>query len=247
MTIRRRLTNGRTCFRVSPARAVFLVAVASSAAAGQELKISERPTDADGVVALYEGSAPGSEGWAWKEQLSLPPWGGRGGRLVRNVVQPTLTIFQPPNKARAARTAVIVAPGGGFRWLSIDSEGYDVARALAARGVTAVVLKYRLNHTADDEEAFKREAIAFIRGIVDAARDPGGAPPRARPALDVNPASNPGIARLDHGPLARGILGVARIARVSITPIAVRAGGRSARVSSYSVRGAGWMLKMIRR
>jgi len=43
---------------------------------------------------------------------------------VRNVVQPTLTVFQPPNKAGTTRTAVIVAPGGGFRLLSIDSEGY---------------------------------------------------------------------------------------------------------------------------
>ena len=133
--------------------AVLLAAARPGNAEERELKVSERPPDAESVVALYEGTAPGSEAWAWKEQLSLPPWGARGGRLVRNIVQPTLVVFPPPNKARASRTPVIVAPGGGFQWLSIDSEGYDVARALAARGVTALVLKYRLQHTPDDEEA----------------------------------------------------------------------------------------------
>lgn len=122
--------------------ALLLVALAVAAPlAAQEIETSERPMDADKVIALYPGSAPGSENWAWKEQVSNPPWRGRGGRLVRNVVRPTLTLFRPPNNARSTRTAVIVAPGGGFQWLSIDSEGYDVARSLAARGVTALVLK----------------------------------------------------------------------------------------------------------
>jgi acetyl esterase/lipase len=111
---------------------------------------------------------------------------------VRNVVQPTLTIFNPPNSKRATHTAVIIAPGGGFRWLSIDSEGYDVARRLAAKGVTAIVLKYRLQHTADDEQKFREESLAFLRGIAQGGPRPASAP--STPRLELSPDKNPGIA-----------------------------------------------------
>jgi acetyl esterase/lipase len=47
-------------------------------------------------------------------------------------------------------TAVVICPGGGFMALSITSEGTDVAKYLAAKGVTALVLKYRLAHTGED-------------------------------------------------------------------------------------------------
>ncbi|MGA2135798.1 MAG: hypothetical protein ABSH50_26200 [Bryobacteraceae bacterium] len=67
----------------------------------QDIETPDRPIDADKVMALYPGVAPGSETWAWKEQVSNPPWGGRGGRLVRNVVRPTLTLFRPPSSIEA--------------------------------------------------------------------------------------------------------------------------------------------------
>ena len=55
---------------------------------------------------------------------------------------PTLTAYLPA--VNVTRTAVIVAPGGGYQHLSMENEGSDVARWLAARGVAAFVLKYRL-------------------------------------------------------------------------------------------------------
>lgn len=142
----------------------------------------EKPPDADAVIPIYPGAAPGSETWTWSEQTSQPQWVGRGGRLVRNVTTPTLIEFKPPNAARTTRTAVIVAPGGGFRWLSIDTEGYDVARALAARGVTAFVLKYRLQHMPEDESRFQSDAHALLNSISSMSKlTPGVAPsiPRA--------------------------------------------------------------------
>jgi acetyl esterase/lipase len=45
---------------------------------------------------------------------------------------------------------MVICPGGGFMALSINSEGNDVAKYVAARGVTAFVLKYRLAHTGED-------------------------------------------------------------------------------------------------
>ena len=47
---------------------------------------------------------------------------------------------------------MVICPGGGFMALSINSEGNDVAKYLAAKGVTAFVLKYRLAHTGDDAQ-----------------------------------------------------------------------------------------------
>ena len=98
------------------------------------------------AIALYPGVAPGSEAATQTEQWeSLPK-----DRVVRNVTHPTLTPILPA-KGKATGTAVIVAPGGGFIVLSMDSEGYQVAHWLADHGIAAFVLKYRLNPTPASE------------------------------------------------------------------------------------------------
>jgi acetyl esterase/lipase len=78
-----------------------------------------------------------------------------GSRFARNVTVATITPFLP-DPAKASGAAVVVAPGGGFRTLSMENEGWNVARALAARGVAAFVLKYRLNQTPADMPGFER-------------------------------------------------------------------------------------------
>jgi len=114
----------------------------------------------DKVVRLYAGPAPGSEAWQHAEQESRTNlW---RTRVVFNVVNPTLTVFQPePDKANG--TAVIICPGGAFFGLSIDSEGFEVARWLNGRGVTCFVLKYRLVPCKTDDPT--RELTA--RGNLD--------------------------------------------------------------------------------
>ncbi|MEK7833599.1 MAG: alpha/beta hydrolase [Acidobacteriota bacterium] len=103
--------------------------------------------EAQKVIRLYPGAAPGSEHWKHQEKEYFSPiW---NTQVVTNVVNPTLTVFQP-EPAKANGTAVIICPGGGFHALSINSEGVDVAKWLAARGVTAFVLKYRLVPTGED-------------------------------------------------------------------------------------------------
>ena len=78
-------------------------------------------------------------------------------KVVRNVMKPSLTAYLPAPEL-ATGSAVIVCPGGAFHFLSIDMEGTDVATWLAARGVAAFVLKYRLVPTTDNfaNEAFER-------------------------------------------------------------------------------------------
>ena len=101
-----------------------------------------------GAVALGTGPLPGATApETWHRQY--------GSAFARNVTVATLTPFLP-DPAGATGAAVIVAPGGGFRTLSMENEGWDVARALAARGVAAFVLKYRLNPTPGDMPAFER-------------------------------------------------------------------------------------------
>src|SRR5689334_1935294 len=102
---------------------------------------------AQNVIPLYEGTPPGSEpaNYPEKEYFSKL-W---NTEVVANVTKPTLTVFKPaPGTANG--TAIVIAPGGGFMALSINSEGIDVAKYLAAKGVTAFVLKYRLAHTGED-------------------------------------------------------------------------------------------------
>lgn len=93
------------------------------------------------VIRLYEGKAPGSESWTWNEAENTTNLFNT--RVIYNVTTPTLTAYLP-NPNLATGTAVVIAPGGAFHTLSIDSEGIDVAKWLTAKGVVAFVLKYRV-------------------------------------------------------------------------------------------------------
>ena len=92
-----------------------------------------------------------------------------GGRSVRNVTEPTLTPFLP-DPAKATGAAVIVAPGGGFYSLSIDDEGYHVARWLADHGVAAFVLKYRPDPTPRDVTGYTAAVIKRVTAIAKGGR-----------------------------------------------------------------------------
>jgi acetyl esterase/lipase len=100
------------------------------------------------VIRLYEGKAPGSETWTWTEKESTRNMFNT--RVIYNVADPTLTAFLPAPEI-ATGTAVIIAPGGAFHTLSIDSEGNEVAKWLNSIGVTAFVLKYRLVESKTDD------------------------------------------------------------------------------------------------
>lgn len=69
--------------------------------------------------------------------------------VVTNVSIPTLTLYKPESHLDNG-TCVIVAPGGSLFALSIESEGNQVAKWLNKKGITALVLKYRLVPTGSD-------------------------------------------------------------------------------------------------
>lgn len=98
-----------------------------------------------------------------------------GSQFARNVTVATITPFLPdPASASTSGAAVVVAPGGGFRTLSMENEGWNVARALANRGVAAFVLKYRLNQTPADMAGFERSMTEMFSNT-------GRRPPRPDP------------------------------------------------------------------
>jgi acetyl esterase/lipase len=101
---------------------------------------------AQDVIPLYSGLAPGSTDVSYPEkEYFSKAW---QSEVVSNVTKPSLTLYRPI--AGGNGSSVVICPGGGFMALSINSEGIEVAKWLAAKGVTAFVLKYRLAHTSED-------------------------------------------------------------------------------------------------
>lgn len=88
------------------------------------------------VIRLWAKGPPGFEHRKDEPEQARDWW-------VRNVHNPSLTVFVPP-KETANGCAVVVAPGGGLRELVFDLEGKQVAEFLNTLGVTVFALKYRL-------------------------------------------------------------------------------------------------------
>lgn len=122
----------------------------------------------DVVIPLYDGPPPGSESWNWPEVVQPPT---DGIARIANVTRPTLTVYAP-EKGKANGTALVVAPGGGFRILAIEHEGTEVAEWLRARAVTVFVLKYRVMRTGDAQppdtaEMARRRTEAISLAVAD--------------------------------------------------------------------------------
>jgi len=162
----------------------FLILMAASAIAQDgtiyPLEAPAEPT----AIPLNTGGVEGQTApETWFRQWGDP--------MARNVSAATLTPFLPePAKANGA--AVIVAPGGGFRWLSMGNEGWEVAQALAKKGIAAFVLKYRLQPTPESLDGFK-ESMNRTFAAAGAATPPantttaGATPPSTTPPTPPRP------------------------------------------------------------
>jgi acetyl esterase/lipase len=144
--------------------------------AQEDAMVAIAAPDQPTAIVLGTGPLPGARhAEAWHRQY--------GSVFARNVTVATLTPFLP-DPAKATGTAVIVAPGGGFRSLSMQNEGWDVARALADRGVAAFVLKYRLEQTPVDLDGFAHSMREMLSGPVPAHRiDPAASISRLGPQI----------------------------------------------------------------
>jgi predicted SnoaL-like aldol condensation-catalyzing enzyme/acetyl esterase/lipase len=112
------------------------------------------------------------------EAADREQWMTQNGNVgVRNVSHATLTPVLPDGPASGA--AVIVAPGGGFLGLAIDTEGWQVARWLADHGIAAFVLKYRVVSTPESNEVWEDEFNRMIRGEKVSFANPEDTPDEA--------------------------------------------------------------------
>ena len=110
------------------------------------------------LSSVSRGTAPGAEPAIWQPSpghAQIPIWPGAVPDVqsvpgpetptpgaVTNVARPTMTVYAPAGKNSGA--AVVVFPGGGFQMLAIDLEGTEVCDWLVSKGVTCVLLKYRV-------------------------------------------------------------------------------------------------------
>ena len=98
------------------------------------------------TIALWPHGAPGAQPTAGPEMDTTtakePLIAGKPIIRLGNVSTPTLTLYTPQGKNTGA--AVVVFPGGGYRILAIDLEGTEVCAWLTSKGITCILVKYRV-------------------------------------------------------------------------------------------------------
>lgn len=118
-----------------PTAIVFLICLLSlvDLTAAQELSKS---TPAGTQIPLWKNGAPGFEDRKDEPEEAKDWW-------VKNIHNPSLTVFLAPEEKRTG-AAVVICPGGGHRLLVAGAEGNEAAAYFNELGVDAFVLKYRL-------------------------------------------------------------------------------------------------------
>ena len=114
--------------------------------------------DTPRIIHLWPNGAPGYENRRNEPEIAKDYY-------VRNIHNPSVTIYLPP-KEKATGAAVVICPGGGFRLLVYNSEGRDPALFLNKLGVAAIVLKYRLfreDSTYSLEKEVRQDAYRAMR------------------------------------------------------------------------------------
>ncbi len=135
---------------------------APATAASKHLAFPD-PTE---TIDLWPSGAPGAPTRLPTEVVrERSPDPAYSDRTVLGISRPRMALFRP---ARPDGSAVLIMPGGGYSWVVIDKEGYEMARWLAERGVTAFVLFYRLPNEGwksgpDTPLADAQRAVRLIR------------------------------------------------------------------------------------
>jgi acetyl esterase/lipase len=120
-------------------------------------------------IPLWPNGAPGFESKRNEPEVAKDYY-------VKNIHNPSITIYLPP-KDKATGTAVVIFPGGGHRLLVFDHEGRDPARFLNSIGVACFIVKYRLFREDSTlyslEKEVKQDAYRAIRLVRSRAAEWG--------------------------------------------------------------------------
>jgi len=123
-----------------------LILMSACSGLGAQQTTDWQPTPGHAQIPIWPGAAPdpqpvkGPEFAEWSAKGDLVA--GKQVLGVSNVTRPTMTVYSPEGKNTGA--AVVVFPGGGYQILAIDLEGTEVCDWLTAKGITCVLLKYRV-------------------------------------------------------------------------------------------------------
>lgn len=123
----------------------LLICISFALSAARAQPSAWEPSPGHTQLPIWPGAPPDAQPVAAAEvagEVERHPVAGKPWTYVSNVSQPTITVYSPSSKNTGA--AVIVFPGGGYNVLAIDLEGTEVCDWLTVKGVTCVLLKYRV-------------------------------------------------------------------------------------------------------
>lgn len=154
------------------ALACCLLAVSLSPTAASAHPKTWQPSAGHVQIPIWPGTPPNALPNPKPETVGPPPgkdWWPR----VDNVSRPTLTVYSP--KQNNTGVAVVVFPGGGYRMLAMDLEGTEICDWLTSRGITCVLLKYRVPGSGPwwDTENHRRVYPKVQTALQDAQRTLG--------------------------------------------------------------------------
>jgi acetyl esterase/lipase len=121
------------------------IACLISAASFAHAQTLWQPSSGHKQVPIWPGAIPDARPFRGPEILKVEAKdlvAGKPWLFINNVSVPTMTVYEP--KGQNTGAAVLVFPGGGYQILAIDLEGTEVCDWLTAKGVTCVLLKYRV-------------------------------------------------------------------------------------------------------
>ena len=125
---------------------VFALCVVSASGSPEASVLAWQPAPGHTQVPIWPGAVPNARPNTGPETLKTTGKdglvAGKPWSYINNVSQPTMTLYSPEGKNTG--TAVVVFPGGGYQILAIDLEGTEICDWLTARGVTCILLKYRV-------------------------------------------------------------------------------------------------------
>ena len=136
-----------------------------------------QPSPGHTQLPIWPGAAPDAQPIPGPEDTTTTVTAslvaGRPWIMVTNVSRPTMTVYSPMGKNTGA--AVVVFPGGGYKELAIDLEGTEVCDWLTAKGITCVLLKYRVPFSGQywDERSMREVDPKAPMALEDAQRTVG--------------------------------------------------------------------------